>query len=110
MKSPVESREIDDKNCGNIDNGKGKKGGSECKEIKGNGCEENIIHIQNGFSDKLETNDAISKQSSINCEKCGTLYTDELIQKFVKAMEISESNLQSMKNNSVACILFTVLI
>lgn len=59
----------------------------------------------NGLADELTAN--ISEANDvIRCDECGTKYTDKHVEDFVKAMEFTELHLQSMKEASVACILF----
>lgn len=57
----------------------------------------------NGHHEELE--EIPQSVEGLRCEECGTKFTENHVEKFIKAMEFTEMHLQNMKGASVACIL-----
>lgn len=50
-----------------------------------------------------------SVEEGLRCEECGTKFTENHVEKFIKAMEFTDMHLQNMKGASVACILLLTI-
>lgn len=83
------------------------------KAVQNGNCENhNGIDEVNGKDHHNGLDEMLTDNSSdvVRCNECGTKYTDKHIEDFVKAMEFTELHLQNMKEASVACILFKMLL